>query len=107
MRACDVDLDLLRDKLTGYLDNELAGLALHPTTGPRPPAAFRRVTHRAVARVQSSGREEVPGANVLAAIFAERESPAAFFLQEQHMPRFHAVNYISHGIAKRAGMSEP
>ena len=57
--------------------------------------------------VQSSGREEVTGANVLVAIFAERETHAAFFLQEQEMTRFDAVQYISHGIAKRPGMSEP
>jgi ATP-dependent Clp protease ATP-binding subunit ClpA len=57
--------------------------------------------------VQSSGREEVTGANVLVAIFAERESHAAFFLQEQEMTRFDAVQYISHGIAKRPGMSDP
>jgi ATP-dependent Clp protease ATP-binding subunit ClpA len=107
MRACDVDLDLLRDKLTGYLDNELAGLVLDSHNDAQPTAGFQRVIHRAVAHVQSSGREEVTGANVLVAIFAERESHAAFFLQEQHMTRFDAVNYISHGIAKRAGMSEP
>ena len=63
--------------------------------------------HRAVVHVQSSGREEVTGANVLVAIFAERESHAAYFLQEQEMTRFDAVQYISHGIAKRPGMSEP
>src|SRR5215510_5191161 len=101
MRACDVDLDLLRDKLTGYLDNELAGLVLDSHNDAQPTAGFQRVIHRAVAHVQSSGREEVTGANVLVAIFAERESHAAFFLQEQHMTRFDAVNYISHGIAKR------
>ena len=61
---------------------------------------------RAVIHVQSSGREEVTGANVLVAIFAERESHAAYFLQEQDMTRYDAVNYISHGIAKRAGLSE-
>jgi ATP-dependent Clp protease ATP-binding subunit ClpA len=107
MRACDVDLDVLRDKLTGYIDNELSGLVLDTHGDAQPTAGFQRVIHRAVAHVQSSGREEVTGANVLVAIFAERESHAAFFLQEQHMTRFDAVNYISHGIAKRAGMSEP
>ena len=107
MRACDVDLDLLRDKLTGYVDNELSGLVLDTHGDAQPTTGFQRVIHRAVAHVQSSGREEVTGANVLVAIFAERESHAAFFLQEQHMTRFDAVNYISHGIAKRAGMSEP
>ena len=101
MRACDVDLDLLRDKLTGYIDNELSGLVLDSHGDAQPTAGFQRVIHRAVAHVQSSGREEVTGANVLVAIFAERESHAAFFLQEQHMTRFDAVNYISHGIAKR------
>src|ERR1022692_1626474 len=60
----------------------------------------------AVIHVQSSGREEVTGANVLVAIFAERESHAAYFLQEQDMTRYDAVNYISHGIAKRPGLSE-
>ncbi len=68
---------------------------------PRPTAGFQRVIQRAVIHVQSSGREEVTGANVLVAIFAERESHAAYFLQEQDMTRYDAVNYISHGIAKR------
>ena len=107
MRACDVDLDELRDKLTDYVDNELEGLVLNDSSEAQPTAGFQRVIHRAVVHVQSSGREEVTGANVLVAIFAERESHAAFFLQEQDMTRFDAVNYISHGIAKRPGMSEP
>src|ERR687898_483838 len=72
----------------------------------RPTAAFQRVIQRAVIHVQSSGREEVTGANVLVAIFAERESHAAYFLQEQDMTRYDAVNYISHGIAKRPGLSD-
>ncbi len=73
----------------------------------QPTASFQRVIHRAVVHVQSSGREEVTGANVLVAMFAERESHAAYFLQEQEMTRFDAVNFISHGIAKRSGMTEP
>jgi ATP-dependent Clp protease ATP-binding subunit ClpA len=72
----------------------------------KPTAGFQRVIQRAVIHVQSSGREEVTGANVLVAIFAERESHAAYFLQEQDMTRYDAVNYISHGIAKRPGASE-
>ena len=107
MRACAVDLDMLRDKLVTYLDNELASLVTDTHGEAQPTAGFQRVIHRAVAHVQSSGREEVTGASVLVAVFAERESHAAFFLQEQNMTRFDAVNYISHGIAKRAGMSEP
>src|SRR5690606_23245424 len=67
---------------------------------------FQRVIQRAVIHVQSSGREEVSGANVLVAIFAERESHAAYFLQEQQMTRYDAVNYISRGIAKRPGATE-
>jgi ATP-dependent Clp protease ATP-binding subunit ClpA len=65
------------------------------------------VIQRAVIHVQSSGREEVSGANVLVAIFSERESHAAYFLQEQDMTRYDAVNFIAHGIAKKAGASEP
>ncbi|MGF1622854.1 MAG: ATP-dependent Clp protease ATP-binding subunit ClpA [Rhodomicrobiaceae bacterium] len=107
MRACNVDLDLLRGKLIDYLDNDLENLVIDAESEAQPTAGFQRVIHRAVVHVQSSGREEVTGANVLVAIFAERESHAAYFLQEQDMTRFDAVNYISHGIAKRAGMSEP
>ncbi|MET0302323.1 MAG: Clp protease N-terminal domain-containing protein, partial [Methyloceanibacter sp.] len=71
MRACDVDIDALRDKLTGYVDNELSSMVLDSRGDAQPTAAFQRVIHRAVAHVQSSGREEVTGANVLVAIFAE------------------------------------
>ena len=106
MRACNVDLDMLKRSLIDYIDTELANLAHGPEEDSKPTAGFQRVIQRAVIHVQSSGREEVTGANVLVAIFAERESHAAYFLQEQDMTRYDAVNYISHGIAKRAGMSE-
>ncbi|HXE86495.1 MAG TPA: ATP-dependent Clp protease ATP-binding subunit ClpA [Hyphomicrobiaceae bacterium] len=107
MKACLVDFDALRKRITEYLDNELTSLRIKGSTEAQPTTGFQRVVHRAVVHVQSSGREEVTGANVLVAIFAERESHAAFFLQEQEMTRFEAVQYISHGIAKRPGMSEP
>ncbi len=107
MKACLVDFDALRRRITEYLDNELASLYVKGSTEAQPTTGFQRVVHRAVVHVQSSGREEVTGANVLVAIFAERESHAAFFLQEQEMTRFEAVQYISHGIAKRPGMSDP
>jgi len=107
MKACLVDFDALRKRITEYLDNELTSLRVKGSTEAQPTTGFQRVVHRAVVHVQSSGREEVTGANVLVAIFAERESHAAFFLQEQEMTRFEAVQYISHGIAKRPGMSEP
>src|SRR6266705_958574 len=106
MRACNVDLDKLRRSLTAYLESELENLVSDGNEDSKPTAGFQRVIQRAVIHVQSSGREEVTGANVLVAIFAERESHAAYFLQEQDMTRYDAVNYISHGIAKRAGLSE-
>ncbi len=106
MRACNVDLDKLRRDLVEYIDTELENLVADQHEESKPTAGFQRVIQRAVIHVQSSGREEVTGANVLVAIFAERESHAAYFLQEQDMTRYDAVNYISHGIAKRANVSE-
>jgi ATP-dependent Clp protease ATP-binding subunit ClpA len=106
MRACSVDMELLRRNLENYIDNELSSLMVDEGEGSKPTAGFQRVIQRAVIHVQSSGREEVTGANVLVAIFAERESHAAFFLQEQDMTRYDAVNFISHGIAKRHGSNE-
>jgi len=107
MRACNVDLDKLRRDLAEYIDTQLVNLVSLDSDDAKPTAGFQRVIQRAVIHVQSSGREEVTGANVLVAIFAERESHAAFFLQEQDMTRYDAVNYISHGIAKRPGAEEP
>jgi ATP-dependent Clp protease ATP-binding subunit ClpA len=107
MRACNVDLEALRSRIAEYLDTELSALEVRGPSEAQPTTGFQRVIHRAVVHVQSSGRDEVTGANVLIAMFAERESHAAFFLQEQEMTRFDAVQYISHGIAKRPGMSEP
>jgi hypothetical protein len=104
MRACDVDLDKLTKSLTTYLDTEFKespDFAEDDNDDSKPTEAFRRVIQRAVIHVQSSGREEVHGGNVLIAIFAERESHAAYFLQKQDMTRYDAINYISHGIAKR------
>src|SRR6476661_7468608 len=107
MRACSVDTDVLKKNLVEYIDQELENLVTEGHEDAKPTAGFQRVIQRAVIHVQSSGREEVTGANVLVAIFAERESHAAYFLQEQDMTRYDAVNYISHGIAKRPGMSDP
>ena len=106
MRACGVDLDALRSTVTEYIDNELHNLVTGYDEDSKPTSGFQRVIQRAVIHVQSSGRDEVTGANVLVAIFAERESHAAYFLQEQEMTRYDAVNFISHGIAKRPGVSE-
>jgi ATP-dependent Clp protease ATP-binding subunit ClpA len=107
MRACDVDLDALKKTLINYIDTELRALVVDDGEEAKPTAGFQRVIQRAVIHVQSSGREDVTGANVLVAVFSERESHAAYFLQEQDMTRYDAVNYIAHGIAKKAGASEP
>ena len=106
LRACGVELDRLRTELSDYLDNELANPVTSRPDDAKPTAGFQRVLQRAAIHVQSSGREEVTGANVLVALFSERESHAVYFLQEQEMTRFDAVNYISHGIAKAPGRSE-
>ena len=106
MRACSVDLAVLKKSLGDYIDQELENLVIDGMDDAKPTAGFQRVIQRAVIHVQSSGREEVTGANLLVAIFAERESHAAFFLQQQDMTRYDAVNYISHGIAKRPGASD-
>jgi ATP-dependent Clp protease ATP-binding subunit ClpA len=106
MRACNVDVDALRRTLVTYVDTDLATLVVDDGEDAKPTAGFQRVVQRAVIHVQSSGREEVTGANILVAIFAERESHAAYFLTEQNMSRYDAVSYISHGIAKRPGASE-
>jgi ATP-dependent Clp protease ATP-binding subunit ClpA len=105
MTACNVELVALKTALTLYVDTDLAALATSDGEDAKPTAGFQRVIQRAVIHVQSSGREEVSGANVLVAIFSERESHAAYFLQEQDMTRYDAVNYIAHGIAKKAGGS--
>ena len=107
LRACGVDLDQLHQDLTDFIDNELADIGDSRGHEPKPTAGFQRVVQRAVIHVQSSGREEVTGANILVALFSERESHAVYFLQLHDMTRLDAVNYISHGIAKVAGESRP
>ncbi len=107
LRACGVDLDKLRTDLTEFLDKDLAGLATDRPGEPKPTAGFQRVVQRAAIHVQSSGKDEVTGANVLVALFSERESHAVYFLQAQDMTRLDAVNFISHGIAKAPGRSQP
>jgi ATP-dependent Clp protease ATP-binding subunit ClpA len=106
MRACNVDVERLRRDLIDYIDSQLGNLVSNRGGEAKPTAGFQRVLQRAAIHVQSSGREEVTGANILVAIFSERESHAVFFLQEQEMSRLDAVNYISHGIAKAHGRSE-
>ncbi len=107
MRACSVNLDDLRKDLEDFIDDDLSTLITDVEGSEAvPTAAFQRVIQRAAIHVQSSGRSEVTGANVLVAIFAERESNAAYFLQEQDMTRYDAVNFIAHGVAKDPAFGE-
>ncbi|MFT6024164.1 MAG: ATP-dependent Clp protease ATP-binding subunit ClpA [Ascidiaceihabitans sp.] len=108
MQACSVDAKELRESLTEFIENDLSNLVTDVDGSEAvPTAAFQRVIQRAAIHVQSSGRTEVTGANVLVAIFAERESNAAYFLQEQDMTRYDAVNFIAHGVAKDPAFGEP
>jgi ATP-dependent Clp protease ATP-binding subunit ClpA len=100
LRACNVDLDRLRGDLLEYLDGSLSNLVGNAASDAKPTAGFQRVLQRAAIHVQSSGREEVTGTNLLLALFSERESHAVFYLQEQEMSRLDAVNFVAHGLAK-------
>ncbi len=106
LRACGIDIEKLKQDLVQYIDNELQNLVHPDANEAQPTPSFQRVLQRAAIHVQSSGRDEVTGANVLVAMFSERDSHAVYFLQEQDMTRFDAVNYISHGIAKVPGEGE-
>jgi hypothetical protein len=103
MRACNVDIDKLRRNMVLYVESQLEDLVTDRAEDSKPTAGFQRVFERAVIHVQSAGREEVTGADVLLAIFYEREAPAFYFLQEQEMTRDDAVNYIRRGIKKGGG----
>ncbi|HMS20221.1 ATP-dependent Clp protease ATP-binding subunit ClpA [uncultured Sphingorhabdus sp.] len=106
MQACGVDLGELIDTVIQYLDNELESLKVGGNVDPSPTSGFQRVVQRAILHVQSSGKDVVTGANVLVALFSERESYAVYFLQQQDMSRLDAVSYISHGIGKDGKLIE-
>ncbi|HLZ78982.1 MAG TPA: ATP-dependent Clp protease ATP-binding subunit ClpA, partial [Sphingomonas sp.] len=106
MAGCGVEMSELRDAVTHYLDSELDALKTDQETDPSPTSGFQRVIQRAILHVQSSGREEVTGANVLVALFSERESYAVYFLQQQDMTRLDAVSFISHGVGKGGQATE-
>lgn len=106
LRACGVVVPDLQQQIESYLESDLAYLVNPQASEAKPTTAFQRVLQRAAIHVQSSGREEVTGANVIVALFSERESHAVYFLQNQEMTRFDAVNYISHGIAKVPGAND-
>ena len=107
LRACAVDISNLEKALKHYIDHELSDL-ITDMENPQavPTKAFQRVIQRAAVHVQTSNRNEVTGANVLVAIFGERDSSAAYFLHEQDITRYDVVNFMSHGIAKDASYNE-
>src|SRR4026208_1119876 len=107
MTACGVNRDELRASVRQYLDHELGALVADGTPDSTPTSGFQRVVQRAILHVQSSGRDEVTGANVLVALFSERESYAVYFLQQQDMSRLDAVTYISHGVGKGEAVVQP
>ncbi len=106
MSSCGVDLGELKTTVAHYLDTELQALRVDQQTDPSPTSGFQRVVQRAILHVQSSGRDEVTGANVLVALFSERESYAVYFLQQQDMSRLDAVSFISHGVGKGSAPTE-
>ncbi|MEM1087709.1 MAG: ATP-dependent Clp protease ATP-binding subunit ClpA [Pseudomonadota bacterium] len=108
LKACKVDIAQLKTSLETYIDEDLSSLIVeNPSGRVQPTAAFQRVVQRAVLHVESSGRDVVSGANILISIFSERESHATYFLQEQDMTRYDAVNYVSHGVSKTPGQGQP
>jgi len=100
MRGCGINITDLRKSLIDFIENDLTSLIVDGLEEAQPTAGFQRVVHRAAIHVQSAGKSEVTGANVLVAIFSERESHAVYFLQEHDINRLDVVNYISHGIVK-------
>jgi ATP-dependent Clp protease ATP-binding subunit ClpA len=106
MQSCGVDTAELTATVKHYLDTELEALKVDAATDPSPTSGFQRVVQRAILHVQSSGRDEVTGANVLVALFSERESYAVYFLQQQDMSRLDAVSFISHGVGKGGAAPE-
>ncbi len=106
LKACSVDLAKLRQDLTAFLDNELRDIVNDRSPSPEPTPSFYRILQRATLHVQSAGREEISCGSILVALFAERDSHAVYFLQTQDVSRLDLVNYLSHGIAKKAGLSK-
>src|SRR3954469_11199349 len=102
MRGCGISLPDIKKNISEFLEGELNSLVVEEVEESRPTAGFQRVIHRAAIHVQSAGKNEVTGANVLVALFSERDSHAVYFLQEQELSRLDVVNYISHGIVKYA-----
>jgi Glyoxalase superfamily protein/Clp amino terminal domain, pathogenicity island component len=103
MKACKVDLGALKERLTNYIDEDLKTMATNDSGEPKQSAGFQRVVQRAALYAEGRGRPNRTGAELLVAIFAETESPAARLLGEQDMTRQDAINFVIHGIAKGGG----
>ncbi len=107
MRACDVDPQDVADELRSFIETELRSIQVAgEIEEPQPTASFHRVFRRAVLHMQSAGRGEATGANVLIALYQEKESHAVYVLQRRGMNRINAVNFVSHGISKTSGRSD-
>src|SRR5690606_21900097 len=100
LKACGAEIERLRHELKEFVDATTPLLGQHDDRETQPTLGFQRVLQRAVFHVQSSGKTEVSGANVLVAIYSEQESQAVYLLKQQNIARIDIVNYISHGIAK-------
>ena len=100
IRACGGDVDRLQEELNSFLDQHVPLIPKDSEEDPQPGLGFQRVIQRAILHVQSTGKKEVNGTNVLIAMFAEKESHAVYFLHQQDVTRFDVVNFIAHGIAK-------
>ena len=107
IRACGGSIDDLRRNLVNFLRESVPSLPPDSETDTQPTLGFQRVIQRAVLHVQGVGKKEVTGANVLVAIFGEKDSHAVYFLHKQNISRFDVVNFISHGISKVPGESQP
>src|SRR4249920_2396325 len=101
LKACGIDLDEMRGVLTDFISEHTPRLAPHSDADTQPTQGFQRVIQRAILHVQSSGKKEVTGANVLVAVFGEKESHAVYFLNQRGVTRLDVVNYIAHGITKK------
>ena len=100
IKACGAEVTGLRQKLLSFLNEHVPVLGEDEEADPQPAVGFQRVIQRAILHVQSSGKREVTGTNVLIAIFAEKDSHAVYFLGEEGVSRFDVVNYVSHGISQ-------
>jgi ATP-dependent Clp protease ATP-binding subunit ClpA len=103
--ACGADVNRLQREVRNYVDNELANLVDVNDVDAKPTSSFQRVLQRAAIHVASSGREDVTGANVLVAMFAERESHAAYFLTQHNITRYDAISYIDNETSRVSGRS--